>query len=181
MPRMTYVRQCKPSCNSMRLATFLSITVALILIAPIALASPPDPSWVAGIYDGADGDDVVSLVYDTAGVEAVPLGSVLPLLGSSTALPVSSPGIIHAFPLHQFPRGPPFSSSRIVSDMFSRLRRPAGFHASIALSSAPRSSDSVRMRAFYALAGDDARLCEVFWTCLPCQLALMPWTRGGVV
>src|SRR5215471_3978804 len=157
MPRMTYVRQCKPSCNSMRLATFLSITVALILIAPIALASPPDPSWVAGIYDGADGDDVVSLIYDTAGVEALPLGSVLPLLGSSTVLVVSSPGAIHGFPLHQFPRGPPFSSSLIVSDVCSRLRRPAGFHAHIALSSVTRCSDSARMRA---------------------HLALMPCTRG---
>src|SRR5215471_16043654 len=67
MPRMTSSRRWKLSSHSMRLATFLSITVALILIAPIALASPPDPSWVSGIYDGADGDDVVSLIYDTAG------------------------------------------------------------------------------------------------------------------
>ena len=161
MPRMTYSRQWNLSSHSMRLATFLSITVALILIAPIALASPPDPCWVSGIYDGADGDDVVSLIYDTAGVEAVLLGSVLPLLGSSTVLPVSRPGAIHGFPLHQFPRGPPFSSSLIVSDVFSRLRRPAGFHAHIALRSVTRFSGSVRMRAFHALAGDDDRLREL--------------------
>jgi len=179
MPRMTYVRQCKPSCSSMRLATFLSITVALILIAPIALASPPDPSWVAGIYDGADGDDVVSLVYDTVGVEAVPLGSVLPLLGSSTALPVSSPGIIHAFPLHQFARGPPFSSSLIVSDVFSRLRCPVEFHAHFALRTVSLSGPS-QHADLLCPAGLDARLCAVFWTCRPCQLALMPWTRGVV-
>ena len=159
---MTYVRQCKPSCKSMQLVTFLSITVALILIAPIALASPPDPLWVAGIYDGADGDDVVSLVYDTAGVEAVPLGSVLPLLGSSTVVPVSSPGTIHAFPLHQFPRGPPFSSSLIVSDVFSRLRRPAELHSNLALRTVTHHSDSVSMRALYAPPADDARSCEVF-------------------
>jgi hypothetical protein len=41
MPRMTCSRRWKLSSHSMRLATFLSITVALILIAPIALASPP--------------------------------------------------------------------------------------------------------------------------------------------
>ena|SRR5215471_626752 len=122
---------------------------------------PSDPSWVAGIYDGADGDDVVSLIYDTAGVEAVPLGSVLPLRGSFTVLPVSSPGAIHGFPLHQFTRGPPFSCSLIISDMLSRLRRPAGFHAHIALRSVARLSDSVRMRAFYAPTGDDGRLREL--------------------
>ena len=161
MPRMTCSRRWKLSSHSMRLATFLSITVALILIAPIALASPPDPSWVAGIYDGADGDDVVSLIYDTAGVEAVPLGSVLPLRGSFTVLPVSSPGAIHGFPLHQFTRGPPFSCSLIISELLSRLRRPAGFHAHIALRSVTRLSDSVRMRAFYAPTGDDGRLREL--------------------
>ncbi len=121
MPRMKYSRQWKLSSHSMRLATFLFITVALILVAPIALASPPDPSWVAGIYDGADGDDVVSLIYDTAGVETVPLGSVLPLRGSSTVLPLSSPGAIHGFPLHQFPRGPPFSSSLMCSHVSAPL------------------------------------------------------------
>src|SRR5215469_3676461 len=124
----------EPSRSMWRaILTLLPIALAIILLPAIAFASPPDPSWVAGIYDGADGDDIVSLVYDTAGVEVVPLGSVLPLLGSSTVLPVSSPGIIHAFPLHQFPRGPPFSSSPIVSDVFSGLRRPVEFHAHFAL------------------------------------------------
>src|SRR5262249_42886437 len=44
--------------------------VALILLPAIAFASPPDLSWIAGIYDGADGDDVVSLVYDAAAAHA---------------------------------------------------------------------------------------------------------------
>src|SRR5215469_9851714 len=48
----------------------LAIVVALILLPAIAFASPPDQLWIAGIYDGADGDDVVTLVYETAGVEA---------------------------------------------------------------------------------------------------------------
>src|SRR5262252_3130128 len=45
----------------------LSIVVTLILLPAIAFASPPDPSWIAGIYDGADGDDIVTLIYETAG------------------------------------------------------------------------------------------------------------------
>src|SRR5512132_2010460 len=40
--------------------------VALILLPAIAFAGPPDPSWIAGVYDGADGDDVVSLVYEAS-------------------------------------------------------------------------------------------------------------------
>src|SRR5262245_7487214 len=42
----------------------LLVAVVLILgVLPVlAYASPPDPSWIAGIYDGADYDDVVVLV-----------------------------------------------------------------------------------------------------------------------
>jgi len=72
---MMYPRRWKLAFSSMQLATFFSIIAALILIAPIAFASPPDPSWIAGIYDDADGDDVVTLVYETAGIEGVSLGS----------------------------------------------------------------------------------------------------------
>ena len=41
---------------------------ALLLLAGLAIhpalahASPPDPSWIPGIYDGADFDDVVLLL-----------------------------------------------------------------------------------------------------------------------
>src|SRR5215475_15995075 len=44
----------------------LPIVLALMLLPLLAFASPPDPSWVAGFYDGADGDDIVSLVYETS-------------------------------------------------------------------------------------------------------------------
>jgi len=46
--------------------------MALILLPVIAFASPPDPSWIAGIYDGADGDDVVTFVYETVRGPAEP-------------------------------------------------------------------------------------------------------------
>jgi hypothetical protein len=32
---------------------------ALLALAPLANASPPDPLWIAGIYDAADFDDVI--------------------------------------------------------------------------------------------------------------------------
>ena len=41
----------------------LVCAVVLVLLTPLALASPADPLWVAGLYDGADYDDtVVTLV-----------------------------------------------------------------------------------------------------------------------
>ena len=42
--------------------TLLPMLVTLMLLPVIAFATPPDPSWIAGIYDGADGDDVVMTV-----------------------------------------------------------------------------------------------------------------------
>ena len=48
------------------MTTTLSVILALILLPLIAFASPPDPSWVAGLYDGADGDDIVSLVCEAS-------------------------------------------------------------------------------------------------------------------
>src|SRR5215813_281649 len=141
MRRMTYPRQWGLAFSSIRLATFLSIVVTLILIAPIAFASPPDPSWIAGIYDGADGDDVVALVYETAGVEAVSLGSILPLPRASNISLASGPGAVHGFPLHQFTRGPPSPSILIICDVRSSLRQGDRFQASTTLRSAAPPSD----------------------------------------
>ena len=43
----------------------LSTLLALLALVPLAQASPPDPTWIHGIYDEADGDDVVALIDDT--------------------------------------------------------------------------------------------------------------------
>ena len=49
-----------------------ALLIALVLAAPASLpalaeASPPDPSWLAGIYDAADHDDVVVLIGSLVG------------------------------------------------------------------------------------------------------------------
>jgi len=87
-----------------------AIAVVLILLPTIASASPPDPLWVAGIYDGADGDDIVSLVDDTTGVEAVSRPSVPPLSFSYGPLFPSGPGIVCDLVVGEFNRGPPLST-----------------------------------------------------------------------
>jgi hypothetical protein len=50
------------------------LTVALVVVLrPLAQASPADPAWIAGFYDGADFDDVVHLIVTFTGVEAAGL------------------------------------------------------------------------------------------------------------
>ena len=47
-------------------AVLLPMVLSLIVLPAIAFARPPDSAWIGGIYDGADGDDSVVLVYETA-------------------------------------------------------------------------------------------------------------------
>src|SRR5215813_7892827 len=116
--------QMQPSrrCRSRGRAiyTILPIVVTLMLLPTIAFATPPDPWWVAGLYDGADGDDVVSLVYETAGVEAAWTRPVPLLPCSSEMLLVSGPSAIHSHPACQSNRGPPTSPALI----FCSVRSP---------------------------------------------------------
>jgi len=41
------------------------LATALVLLPLAAGASASDPTWIAGIYDEADGDDVIALIGDT--------------------------------------------------------------------------------------------------------------------
>jgi hypothetical protein len=68
------------------------LLVALLLIAlatlqTLAYASPPDPSWIPGIYDDADFDDVVVLITSGTG----DVGPALPADSHSTLLLVERP------------------------------------------------------------------------------------------
>lgn len=61
------------------------ILAALATTSSLAYASPPDPSWISGIYDDADFDDVVGLA--TSGTSLVgPEGAIaLRLVRSPTS------------------------------------------------------------------------------------------------
>ncbi|MFI5284521.1 MAG: hypothetical protein ACHQ0J_15560 [Candidatus Dormibacterales bacterium] len=43
----------------------------LVVLTPMAWASPIDPTWIQGVYDDADFDDVV--MYLTSGTVAIPV------------------------------------------------------------------------------------------------------------
>jgi len=84
--------------------------VVLILLPAIAFASPPDQLWIAGIYDGAAGDDVVTFVCEAVATEAASLPSVHPFPPSSEILTTSRHRLqllsyrIHAAPSSRYPK-----------------------------------------------------------------------------
>jgi len=61
-----------------------SVLFALILYlaGPIALAhaAPRDPTWINGIYDGADHDDQIALLTDATGLRDTRALAVAPLV-----------------------------------------------------------------------------------------------------
>jgi len=42
----------------------------LLTLVPLAHSSPPDPTWIAGLYDDADHDDAVLAICDGVGLAA---------------------------------------------------------------------------------------------------------------
>ena len=103
--------QLGQACNEQRT---VSSTVAVLLlcvfagIVPLAYASPPDPTWIAGIWDDADFDDVV-LAIVSADAAASPSA---PVIGVSEATvqppPQARPARRDHRPRLTADRSPPF-------------------------------------------------------------------------
>jgi len=97
---------------------FLALLIVLIAaIIPLACASPEDPTWIAGIYDAADYDDVIELLTDTTSV--VHLGP--PLTAQPLSLVVTSVDIWLATPSKaasllggRLLRSPPTATVKVV-------------------------------------------------------------------
>src|SRR5215510_16240555 len=100
-------------CHTLRLRGLSMTLLALLIIAPVTLAhaSPPDPTWLAGVYDQADFDDVVCLLTSvleatdsTVAPEASPCLALAPTLCPATvAWPASAPA--YSAPLRAPPLG----------------------------------------------------------------------------
>ena len=75
----------------------------------LAEARPPDPLWIAGIYDAADLDEVVEIVLSTPGrVERNPLALMKPIPMIGCTVPVSDGSITPPPPSSAFSiRAPP--------------------------------------------------------------------------
>jgi len=87
------------------------LVLVLGTLAPLAHASAPDPSWISGIYDGADYDDVVALVTCATGavspLRIADLAPMLQVIGSLPQLPERATAGLSAAAFR--PRGPPAS------------------------------------------------------------------------
>jgi hypothetical protein len=81
----------------------LALLSVLTALTPLAYASPPDPSWIGGLYDDDDFDDAV--IFVTSAVSAVESRSPLDVSPSWFYVP----GVIVAEP--QAPPAPAVPSS----------------------------------------------------------------------
>jgi len=125
------------------IAPGLPIVLALILLPVLAFASPPDPSWVSGFYDGADGDDIVSLVYETSAANQTIPSHLGPL---PCLMEVCRDSVVRYVPDRHFtrgPRSPPVLRSPEFVLVFNSLPPPAVTEAPVTL---PLSSNSVSPR-----------------------------------
>ncbi len=52
----------------LRAALAVVLVASLAVLATLAYASPPDPSWISGLYDDADFDNIIGLITSGAGV-----------------------------------------------------------------------------------------------------------------
>jgi hypothetical protein len=83
----------------------------MVVLTPMAWASPIDPSWIKGVYDDADFDDVVTyLTSGTIAIPALPVNDLLPALAFVSADPVLDERPAAAPPVASHsPRAPPLS------------------------------------------------------------------------
>lgn len=132
------------------------LTSVLVTLVPLAYFSPPDPTWIAGLYDDADHDDAVVAITDAIRFPAIDGTSISPARLSSA--PVACVGSTRLDgPLESVPAtgvhhtaNPSFSSLRArVHRVCFRALPPGRTHRRIASSSGrirPLSGDPSRDR-----------------------------------
>jgi hypothetical protein len=102
------VRTVAAGIHRRRHGTILFVIALCIVLNPLAAASPPDPTWISGLYDAADFDDVVIRIglsvsaCDACAAPSLALDSLVrPLI-----LPGRRPLVCHSRPTSQG-RAPP--------------------------------------------------------------------------
>jgi hypothetical protein len=86
----------------------LVLVAFLLALTPLAHALPPDPTWISGIWDDDDFDDVVAYITSAAGSLHPPFPChirrvALPALPSTLGFPAP----VSAPPSASSPRAPP--------------------------------------------------------------------------
>jgi hypothetical protein len=52
----------------LRRSILLFVVVAMLSLAVLAYASPPDPAWISGLWDNGDYDDIILLATSGVGI-----------------------------------------------------------------------------------------------------------------
>ncbi|HXJ83518.1 MAG TPA: hypothetical protein VMS64_33130 [Candidatus Methylomirabilis sp.] len=114
--RSAIVRQFDRAVTILASASFLPLALLILLIlatpallVALAYASPPDPSWIPGIYDDDDYDGIVTLVT-SASAHVAPAGPVdsRPTPSSiERVLPLTEHAVFAPSRLARRPRAPP--------------------------------------------------------------------------
>jgi hypothetical protein len=89
---------------------FVLVLVALMFtLTGVAYAAPPDPSWVPGLYDDDDFDNVVDFITSSAGLAiALVTTDLCPVQLRIVLLWQPADGTVAFIPLSPFgPRAPP--------------------------------------------------------------------------
>lgn len=86
----------------------LAVFGCLAVLVPLAYASPPDPLWIAGIYDAADDDDVVVAAgsLESLAHEAPPVVGPVAIVADRVVPELRAPPAGPALDTSQ-PRAPP--------------------------------------------------------------------------
>jgi len=91
-------------------ASLLLLVAVWVLVRPLAAASPPDPTWIAGVYDDGDLDDAVLLAGSLVGVSDAPDSGRAPSDRRGTPLaPAGRSCPTSASPLTTLDRSPPLA------------------------------------------------------------------------
>jgi len=82
----------------------------MVILTSMAWASPPDPTWIGGIYDVRDFDDVVSyLTFSMLGIAALAVVYQPEACTSVPASPVAPDTFDDSFLSPHSPRAPPLA------------------------------------------------------------------------
>jgi hypothetical protein len=101
-----------------RRALALVLIGGFVALTPLGYASPPDPSWLFGLYDEADYDDVIGLLQQIVGTDTYAASDGAPardighsLRALEILLDLSNPGPALVSILAPPGRAPPLGSA----------------------------------------------------------------------
>jgi len=108
-------QRARPGPSLARRSWIVFVAMVLALIPVIAAASPPDPAWIGGIYDAADGDEIVTLIGDQASSHGVAGYAICQPPPLPQALHQMEPCTAQGFSKQQLTRGPPPGSCTSIA------------------------------------------------------------------